>query len=215
MSSPKTIALAVKTIGITQYTNGSKVWLVSLDPKFSRPFITGTVTDDTKSDDNLYKVECSWKEGLNDRVTALGMDRFLCEMVFFDGITRDDERIVTNAVHEARMLRMSLEAINAVGIECTAFTQYPVYYGETNTNRRRIPLDQYTEDANLKIIDLIVRCNEQSNTATPTAIKTISIEIPSIKEIKMKIENHMANVEQTKLLVKETCFYVSQSVQEN
>jgi hypothetical protein len=82
---------------------------VSLDPNFSRPFITSTVTNDTKSDDILYKVECAWKEGLSGRITALDMEKVLGGMVILDDIKRDDERVATNAVHEARRLRMSLE----------------------------------------------------------------------------------------------------------
>jgi hypothetical protein len=133
MSSPNTIALAVKTIGITQYKAGSKFRLVPIDPKFSRTFIKGTITDDTKSDKDLYKIECSWKEGMSGRITALGMEKLLGEMVVLDGIARDDKRVVTNAVHEARVIHMSLESINAVGIVYTTFTQYPVHNGETNT----------------------------------------------------------------------------------
>jgi hypothetical protein len=125
MSSPNTIALAVKTFGLSSYKTGNKVWFVSLDPKFGRPFVEGKVIDNTLKNDHFYKVECMLKEQLSEKVTPHGLDRALGEMLVLDGLTRDDKRVVTIAVHEARMIQMSLNTMNTVGIGYTSFTHYP------------------------------------------------------------------------------------------
>jgi hypothetical protein len=115
MSSPNTIDLAVKTLDLASCKTRNKVWLVSLDPKFSRPFVKGKVINDSLKNDSFYKVECTLKDQLSKKVIPHGLDR-AC-------LTRNDERVVTITVHEARMLQMSLNAMNAVGIGYTSFTQ--------------------------------------------------------------------------------------------
>jgi hypothetical protein len=78
-------------------------------------------------------------------------------MLVLDGLTRDDEHVVTIAVHEARMLQMSLNAINTVGIGYTSFTHYPTFYGETGAIRPNTSFSQYFNYDEVKIVDLIIR----------------------------------------------------------
>jgi hypothetical protein len=104
MSSPNTIDLAVKTLGLSSYKIGNKVWLVSLDPKFSRTFVERKLIDDTLKNDHFYNVECTLKKKLSEKATPHGLDRALGEMIVLNGLTRDDERAVTIAAHEALML---------------------------------------------------------------------------------------------------------------
>jgi hypothetical protein len=106
-----------------------------VDPKFGRHLFEGKVIDDTFKDDHFYKVKCIVKDRLSEKATPHGLDRVLGEMIVLDGLTRDDEHVVIIAVHEARMLQMSLNAMNAVGIGYTSFTHYPTYKGETGAVR--------------------------------------------------------------------------------
>jgi hypothetical protein len=131
MSSPNTLALAVKTLGLSNYKMGNKFWLVSLDPKFGRPLLEVTIVDDALKTNDFYKVECMLKYRLSEKIILHNLDRVLGEMLMIDGLTRDDERVVTIAAHEAQMLQLLLNAIDSVGIGYTSFTRYPTYDGKT------------------------------------------------------------------------------------
>jgi hypothetical protein len=70
MTSPNTLAIAVKTLGLSSYNTGDKVWLVSLDPKFGLPFVEGTIVDDALKNNDFYKVD-----GLSEKITPHGLER--------------------------------------------------------------------------------------------------------------------------------------------
>jgi hypothetical protein len=46
MPSPTTLVVNAKTLGLSNYKSGNKVCLVTLDPKFGRLFVEGTIMDD-------------------------------------------------------------------------------------------------------------------------------------------------------------------------
>jgi hypothetical protein len=60
----------VKTLGATTYQINNKVWLVSLDPKFSRPFVTGTII--YGNNEKGYTVDCEYAHGLSLKIPTNG-----------------------------------------------------------------------------------------------------------------------------------------------
>jgi hypothetical protein len=84
----------VKTLGTVKYEVNNKVWLVSLDPKFGRPFITGKVIDG--NDDKGYTLECGYAQGLSHKIPS-ATSTFLSEMIIVDDLTRNDERTITTS----------------------------------------------------------------------------------------------------------------------
>jgi hypothetical protein len=120
-------------------------------------------------------------------------------MLVLDGVTRDDERLVTIAVHEDRMLQMSLNAMDAVGIGFTSFPHYPNFEGEAGAIRPKTPYSQYYNDSEVKIVDLIVRCNDRSKTNSSVILVTpYTFDIASIIELEKKVEKSIAEIEETK-----------------
>jgi hypothetical protein len=184
MSSPNIRFINVKTISTVNYEASNKIWLVSLDPKFGCPFVTGKVFDDSNANLHHYKVECDMTEGLSMKIPSTST--FLSEILILDGLTKEDERIVTTTVHEARMFRMSLETINAAGIGHTAFTHYPTTDGEENALRPTVPMDQYVNDAKYKVTDLIIQCNERRNRQPSLEIRRLRSKCLSSCESKRK-----------------------------
>jgi hypothetical protein len=73
MSSPTILAINAKTLGLSNYKAGNKVWIVTLDPKFGRPFVEGTITDDKHQASDFYKVQLTLKEGLSSKTTPQGL----------------------------------------------------------------------------------------------------------------------------------------------
>jgi hypothetical protein len=120
------------------------------------------------------------------------------EILVLDGLTRDEEHVVTNAVHDVRMLQMSLNAMSAAGIGYTLFTYYPTFEGETGAIRTGTPYSQYFRDAEVKIVNLIIRCNDQRNKAIPLMYTPYTLDIPKIIDLKRKIEHNIAEVEETR-----------------
>jgi hypothetical protein len=199
MSLPNTLALAVKNLGLSNYKTGNKVWLVSLDPKFGHPFVEATIIDDALKNNDVNKVECALKYGLSEKVTPHGLDRVLGEMLVIDGLTRDDERVVTTPVHEAQMLQLSLNAMDVAGIGYTSFTHYPTFDGETGAIRPKTPYTQCYNDSEVKIVDFIVRCNDRSKTESSINMATqYTFDIASIIELKTKAKKTISEIEETK-----------------
>jgi hypothetical protein len=161
MPSPTTLVINSKTLGLTRYKAGNKVWIVKLD-QFGRPFVKGTIIDDNFRPSDFYKVQCTVKDGPSSKPTPIGLQILLGEMLIVEGLTREDERVVTTAVHEAHLLHASLSVMDAVGIGYTAFTHYPVNEGEIAAIRPGTPHGQFCTDAEVKIVDLIARCNERT-----------------------------------------------------
>jgi hypothetical protein len=186
--SPNSIMLTANTLGMPNYKAGSKVWIVSLDPQYGRPFITGKITDDTPSNYHTYKIECLVTKGLSKGISAYALNESLGEMLVLDGITREDERVIINAIHEARMLRLSLTTIHSVGIGRTTFTSYPTYEGETNALRPPDLLSLFYGDADIKIIAAIVRRNRRSNINSHTQDANETVTIWDLVNIKHEAE---------------------------
>jgi hypothetical protein len=91
------LAINAKTLGLSNYKAGNKVWIVTLDPKFGLPFVEGTITDDKRQASNLYTVQLTLKDRLSSKTTPQGLQRLLGEMLILDGLTREDERVVTRS----------------------------------------------------------------------------------------------------------------------
>jgi hypothetical protein len=99
MSSPNTRFINMKTLGTVKYEVNNKVWLVSLDPKFGCPFVTGKVIESNPKTNQSYTLECDYAQGISHKIPST-TSTFLSEMLKVDGITRDDERTMTTVVHE-------------------------------------------------------------------------------------------------------------------
>jgi hypothetical protein len=191
MPTPSILVINAKTIGLSKYKAGQKVWVVSLDPKHGRPFTEGKIIDDTLKQQHFYKVQLTMKNGLSKNTTPLGLKLLLGEMVITDGLTRDDERVVTNAVHEARLLHLSLSAMEAVAIGKTAFTAYPVGGGEDAVLRPGSPHGNYLSDAEMKVADLINRCNQRTTSPiqpqVPTSTRQATVQLNELIEVQNRV----------------------------
>jgi hypothetical protein len=124
-------------------------------------------------------------------------------MLIVDDLTRNDERTITTLVHEARLLRMSLESVNAAGIGFTSFTHYPIDHGEEEAICPEIPADRFYNDAKVKIIDAIIQSNLKPRQPSMTGSKRMTVEIPRIKEIKSYIQtSHVDRIRDLEELIK-------------
>jgi hypothetical protein len=192
MPTPSILVINAKTIGLSKYKAGQKVWVVSLDPKHGRPFTEGKIIEDTLKHHHFYKVQLTMKNGLSKTTTSLGLKLLLGEMVITDGLTREDERVVTNAVHEARLLHLSLSAMEAVAIGKTAFTAYPVGGGEDAVLRPGSPHGDYLSDSEMKVADLINRCNQRTTSPTQpqaaTSTRQVTIQLNELIELQSKVQ---------------------------
>jgi hypothetical protein len=56
MPSPTILVINAKTLGLSSYKTGDKVWVVSLDSKFGRPFVVRKITDDRLKTSDFYQV---------------------------------------------------------------------------------------------------------------------------------------------------------------
>jgi hypothetical protein len=190
----------VKTLGATTYQINNKVWLVSLDPKFSRPFVTATVIDGNH--EKGYTLDCEYAHGLSPKIPT-NSTTFLSEMLIVNDLPRSEERAITNLVHEARMLRMALEVRNAAGIGYAAFTHYPIDNGEEEALRPEFPADTFYDDAKYKLIDAIIQANIKPHPTQSTKIKQVTVEVPLIRGIQRHIKtNYVDKIEGLKELIR-------------
>jgi hypothetical protein len=185
MPSPTSLVISARTLGLLNYKAGNKVWLVSLDPKFGRLFVEGTISNDELKNGDFYKLQFPFKDGLSAKMTPKGLERTLGEMLIVDGLTREYERVLTT---KARLLNFSLNAMDAVGIGYTAFTHYPVLDGETAAIRPGTPHGQFYTDAEVKIVDLFARCNERTDKepSITTLHKPHTITVEPVLDLKKR-----------------------------
>jgi hypothetical protein len=99
---------------------------------------------------------------------------------------------------------MSLNAMDAVGIGFKSFTHYPTFEDEAGAIRPKTPYLKYYNDAEVKIVDLIGRCNDRSKTEAPFMVTPYNFDIASIIELKKKVENRIAEIEETKAYARKT-----------
>jgi hypothetical protein len=112
--------------------------------------------------------------------------------------------MITALVQEARLLRMSLESMNAAGIGYTAFTHYPIDDSEEEAIRPEFPANLFYNDAKVKIIDAIIQDNYKPRQPLMTGIQQMTCKIPRIKEIKEYIQiHHVDRIRDLEELIKE------------
>jgi hypothetical protein len=88
MSYSNIVSIRAKTTGFYRYAPKLNVWLVSINPKVSRTFVTATVEKGTDAD-GYYELTMKRKEGHS--FTVPGNTEFLGEFVALDGLSREDE----------------------------------------------------------------------------------------------------------------------------
>jgi hypothetical protein len=81
MSSANTRCINVKTFGTVKYRVNNKVWLVSLDPKFGRPFVTVKVIEENPNTNKSYTLECNYDQGISHKIPST-TSTFLSEMLY-------------------------------------------------------------------------------------------------------------------------------------
>jgi hypothetical protein len=70
MSYLNTSFINVKTLGTVKYKVNNKVWLVSLDPKFGRPLVTGKVIEANTTTNQSYTLECDYAQGISHKIPS-------------------------------------------------------------------------------------------------------------------------------------------------
>jgi hypothetical protein len=88
MQSPITLVLSTKTLGLSNYKVGNKVWLVTWEPKIRRPFVEGAIIDNALKNCDFYKVKSALEDGLSAKTTPKRLERTIGEMLIVDGLTR-------------------------------------------------------------------------------------------------------------------------------
>jgi hypothetical protein len=120
--------------------------------------------------------------------------------LILDGLTYEDERVFTTAVHEYRLLNVLLSTLDAVSIGRTAFTQYPFGGGEDAAIRPGTPHGRFIKDAEVKIVDLIAQCNKRTTKETDntTQPKPAYIKIDSVRHLKDKVSQAIKKIKEAK-----------------
>jgi hypothetical protein len=118
MSYTNIRSIHAKTTGFYKYTPKSNVWLIMIDSKIARPFVTATV--DKGQDNNGYcDLSIDQKEGCSLNVP--GNTEFLSEFIMLDGLSRDVERDITGTVHEVLTLYMAIGTVHSARIGKESF----------------------------------------------------------------------------------------------
>jgi hypothetical protein len=169
MSYSNIVSIRAKTTGFHRYNPTTNVWLVTIDPRVARPFVTAIV-DKGPDDDGYYDLSMRRKEGCSYKVPR--NTRFLGEFVVLDGLSRDDERVLTGVVNDVRLLHASISAVHSAPFGTDTFQYYPPTSIELDTFRQSNTFEDTLLDGQVRTLDLISRCNRRTELRETTRLGT-------------------------------------------
>jgi hypothetical protein len=169
MSYSNIVSIRAKTSGFHRYTPTTDVWLVTIDARVGRPFVTATV-ENGPDNDGYYDLSMKRQEGCSYNVPR--DTQFLGELVRLDGLSRDDERVLMGVVNDVRMLHASISTVHSAPFGKDAFQFYPPTSIELDTFRQSNTFEDTLLDGQVRTLDLIVRCNRRTELRETTALGT-------------------------------------------
>jgi hypothetical protein len=169
MSYSNIVSIRAKTTGFHRYNPTTNVWLVTIDPRVARPFVTAIV-DKGPDDDGYYDLSMRRKEGCSYKVPR--NTRFLGEFVVLDGLSRDDERVLTGVVNDVRLLHASISVVHSAPFGTDTFQYYPPTSIELDTFRQSNTFEDTLLDGQVRTLDLISRCNRRTELRETTRLGT-------------------------------------------